>query len=60
MCNCVHCGKELTEVVDTTYSNYTSVRVNKGDKTGDIYYCDKCEAHTIDDYLDGVARAWSY
>lgn len=60
MINCVHCGLELTEVVDTTYSNYTSGRAQRGQHTGDIYFCEKCESHTIDDFLDGSTREWSY
>lgn len=60
MVNCVKCGKELEDVIDTTSSNYDSERTKNGQQTGDIYYCDECEEHTIDDHLNGVQRQWHY
>ena len=59
MINCPDCGKEI-EISDTTYSNVNTNRAHDGEKTGDIYFCDVCEAHWIDDYLDGKIRSWSY
>ncbi len=59
MINCPDCGKEL-EISDTTYSNINTKRAHEGEKTGDIYFCETCETHWIDDYLDGKVRPWSY
>lgn len=60
MVNCPNCGKELDDVVDTTYSNYKSDRAENGQHTGDIYSCDECEILVIDDFLNNVVREWDY
>jgi hypothetical protein len=57
---CHSCGKDLTDVEDTTTSNYSNYRVHAGELTGEIYFCDECECHTINDHLNGVVRPWSY
>ena len=49
---CSDCGSKL-KFEDTTYSNINTDRASKGQKTGDIYWCDKCECFWINDYLDG-------
>lgn len=60
MINCIHCGKELEEIVDTTTSNYNSDRTQKGQHTGDIYFCDDCEEYMIHDHLNNMIREWDY
>lgn len=57
---CCECEEKLEEIIDTTYANYTNHRVNNGDHTGDIYYCEKCDLKIIDDSLNGCVRVWSY
>ena len=52
MIDCIHCGKPIEEIHDTTYS--------KGELTGEIYLCEKCDLCTIDDFLNGTERAWTY
>ena len=56
---CPECDS-LLEFNDTTYSNIDTIRANIGQKTGDIYFCNKCESFWIDDYLDGKFKSWSY
>jgi predicted RNA-binding Zn-ribbon protein involved in translation (DUF1610 family) len=57
---CPDCGSEM-EINDTTYSNYDSPRAQKGEKTGDIYRCDKCECSWLENYLnDCKLEKWSY
>lgn len=56
---CLICGKE-TELVDTTYSNITTGRCCKGEHTGDIYYCEKCETHFLDNFLTGEPEYYNY
>ena len=57
---CVDCGKELTELHDTTVSNVENERCYVGQLTGQIYYCEKCEIMTIDNLLDGTIEQWLY
>ena len=58
--DCIHCGKELEEVHDTTYSNINTERAYKGQHTGNIYFCEDCELMTIDNFLSGRTEPWSY
>jgi hypothetical protein len=60
MCECFNCEKELEEIHDTTYSNIDTKRCHAGQHTGDIYYCEDCEAYTIDDFLSGTQHQWCY
>lgn len=58
---CAVCEYEIEdEPHDTTYSNYTSGRVQAGKLTGEIYKCQECENYTIDDHLNNVVRSWNY
>lgn len=60
MCiNCPDCNKELAEIVDTTYSNYTSKRCYEGQHTGDVYYCEDCESRVIDDFVNKCVRFYN-
>lgn len=61
MCvECVNCGKELNEPTDTTVSNVENERCFVGQHTGDIYYCEKCDSHTLDDFLNRAVVSWHY
>lgn len=57
--NCPECDFEM-EQTDTTYSNINTSRAYKGQHTGDIYWCQNCEKHYIDDFLTGNLEDWSY
>ena len=57
--NCLICGKEI-ELVDTTFSNITTNRCVKGEHTGDIYYCDDCQTHFLDNFLTGEIEYYNY
>lgn len=60
MCiNCPECGKELDEIIDTTFSNYQSKRCYQGQHTGNVYWCDSCEYKVLDDFLDNCVRFWN-
>ena len=56
---CPECSKAM-EQVDTTYSNIKTSRSEVGQHTGDIYFCEHCEQHYIDNLLNGNVEAWSY
>lgn len=56
---CLECNEEV-EKVDTTYSNYNSERTYKGQHTGDIYNCTKCDKIYIDDHIIGKFYEFSY
>jgi len=56
---CPECNSEM-EQTDTTYSNINTKRAYIGQHTGDIYWCEKCETHYIDDFLIGKLVGWSY
>lgn len=60
MINCAHCDAEVEGVHDTTYANYNSGRAVIGQHTGDIYKCEVCDELSIDDFLYGEIRQWSY
>jgi uncharacterized protein with PIN domain len=57
--SCPECSKAM-EQVDTTYSNTKTHRAEIGQHTGDIYFCEHCEQHYIDNLLSGNIEAWSY
>ena len=57
--SCPECSKAM-EQVDTTYSNTKTSRSEVGQHTGDIYFCEHCEQHYIDNLLTGNIEAWSY
>lgn len=56
---CPDCGGCM-EQVDTTYSNINTNRAKVGQHTGDIYFCENCEQHYIDNLLTGNVESWSY
>lgn len=56
---CSDCDLEM-EHTDTTYSNINTKRAYKGQHTGDIYWCNKCEKHYIDNFLTGKVEYWDY
>lgn len=58
--DCYHCGKEIEEISDTTFSNYDSGRCYKGQHTGNIYYCGHCESYTLECLITGDIEPWSY
>ena len=55
---CPECGKEMGDPIDTTYSNKEPTT---GQYTGNIFYCDACELHWLEDLLhsSGV-HVWYY
>ena len=60
MCiSCPDCGKELSDIIDTTYSNYNSGRCYEGQHTGNIYWCEDCEIKVIDDFVNNCVRSWN-
>lgn len=56
---CLDCGIEIVQT-DMTYSNCNTGRAYNGQHTGDIYYCEKCGQHFIEDMLTGRYEHWSY
>lgn len=56
---CPECNLEM-EHTDTTYSNINTKRAYVGQHTGDIYWCEKCETHYINNFLRGELEIWSY
>lgn len=56
---CIECGAEM-ETVDTTISMFNSDRAYKGQHTGDIYYCEHCERHFLDNFLTDELECYSY
>lgn len=56
---CPDCGQEM-ELIDTTYSNILTLRAAVGQHTGDIYWCNTCEEHYIDDFLSNSVHYWRY
>ncbi len=57
--SCPECSKAIVQV-DTTYSNTKTSRAEVGQHTGDIYFCEHCEQHYIDNLITGNVEAWSY
>lgn len=57
--SCPECSKAIVQV-DTTHSNTKTSRSEVGQHTGDIYFCEHCEQHYIDNLLTGNVEAWSY
>jgi len=49
---CLYCGKDM-EMVDSTTSNIKTDRAHVGQHTGNIWFCEDCEAHFIEDFLAG-------
>lgn len=49
---CPECGEEM-EQDDTTYSNVKTERAEIGQHTGNIYWCEKCETHWLENLLNG-------
>lgn len=56
---CPICEKEIP-LVDTTYSNIDTKRASVGQHTGDIYVCEDCEQHFIDNFLTGNFEVFGY
>jgi len=54
---CPECQKEM-ELVDSTYCNYNSTRADKGQHTGDIYYCVACDIKWLDDFINRCIKVW--
>lgn len=50
--DCPECKKEMEEK-DTTFANYTSERVKKHEHTGNIYWCETCECHWLENLIEG-------
>lgn len=57
--DCKECNSEM-EMIDTTYSNINTPRAYKGQYTGDIYKCEKCELFYLDNFLNGELEIWNY
>ena len=57
--DCLNCSKNM-EIEDTTYSNINNSRVSKGDRTGDIYWCEQCQIYWIDNFISGKVEVWNY
>jgi len=57
--SCPECS-EVMDKVDTTFANVKTNRAEVGQHTGDIYFCEHCEQHYIDNLLTGDVEAWSY
>ena len=56
--NCPECDSEMGEPVDTTYSNINTERASKGQHTGNIYWCEQCECHYLDNFLTHQTYPW--
>ena len=56
---CPDCDIVLGDPVDTTHSNINTSRASIGQHTGDIYYCEKCDIHWLDDFLSQQVVAWN-
>ena len=56
---CPECNNEM-ELTDTTISNYETARAKAGQHTGDIYLCNECESHYLDNFLDKELQPWTY
>jgi len=56
---CPECDKEML-ATDTTYSNINTERASIGQHTGDIYTCENCELHFIDNFLTNNFEIFSY
>lgn len=56
---CPECNNEM-KLTDTTISNYETSRAKAGQHTGDIYFCNECERHFLDNFLDKELQNWSY
>lgn len=48
------------KITDTTYSNINTERASEGQHTGDIYTCEDCEQHFVENFLTGNFEGWSY
>ena len=57
--DCPDCNTEM-EPTDTTYSNIETIWAKYGQHTGDIYYCESCDIHWIDNFLSGKIEKWNY
>jgi len=57
--DCLNCKKEI-ELEDTTFSNINTDKVDKGDHTGDIYWCEHCQIYWIDNLTNGKIEEWNY
>ena len=57
--SCPDCGGFM-EQNDTTYSNVNTSRAKLGQHTGDIYFCEHCEHHYIDNLITGNFESFSY
>ena len=55
---CPDCDFEMGDPVDTTYSNHKTSRAEKGQHTGDIYSCEKCDIKWLDDFLTRRMHIW--
>lgn len=56
---CFNCSNKII-LEDTTYCNYNSRYAKKGEHTGDIYYCEECNQHYLDNYLNNKLETWNY
>ena len=54
--DCPSCGNTC-DLEDSTIS---TIGANRGQKTGDIYYCEKCEAYWLHNYLLDAIMEWEY
>ena len=48
---CPDCNIEI-EKVNTTYSNMNTERAKIGQHTGNIYKCEQCENHYLENFLN--------
>jgi len=56
---CPDCGGCM-EQNDTTYSNINTSRAKVGQHTGDIYFCQTCENHWLENFLNNSKlERWS-
>lgn len=57
--NCTNCKQEM-EQTDTTYSNMNTDRAKVGQHTGNIYTCEPCGLHVLENLLTDSIEPWSY
>ena len=48
---CPDCGGCM-EQNDTTYSNINTSRARRGQHTGNIYFCETCKNHWLENFLN--------
>jgi len=59
MIKCQYCDDDLEDRVYLKYSNVNSSRAKVGQHIGNIYYCEYCDQHWLDNFLTGTLEPWN-